>query len=235
VRSRTHSSLRNSPRGGLSARRRRVQRSTVLELDVQRERAAAVAAARPKAKVRRVVEERPLTQAEMLAEAVHTESLNQASLARILAMEEEHKKRNAVVKRQYSGPVVRFRSRGGAQTLTFANGAHVARSEAPQPHAPRVCAVTGAPAKYRDPQTRLPYASAAALKALRAAAAAGALAQLPYAQHADLASAGAHAYEPHEEEEEEAPAPAFGAHHRRASFPFAAHARLAPVSAADWQ
>ncbi len=161
----------------------RLQRSTVLELDVQRERAAAEAAAKPKPKARRLVEDRPLTQEEMLAEAVYTESLNQASLARILAMEEESKKRAAVVKRAYEGPLLRFRSTRAADTLAFLHGATplpgVARAPPARPKR-SVCAATGLPAKYRDPQTKLPYAHAAALKTIRAAAAEGSLDALPF-------------------------------------------------------
>jgi hypothetical protein len=179
------------------------QRSTVLELDVQRERAAAEAAAKPKPKARRLVEDRPLTQEEMLAEAVYTESLNQASLARILAMEEESKKRAAVVKHKYEGPLLRFRSTRAADTLAFLHGAQllpgVGRAPPRRP-ARSVCAATGLPARYRDPQTKLPYAHAAALKTIRAAAAAGALDALPFnaaaprtqhAQHAAVAGEGA--------------------------------------------
>ena len=155
-----------------------------------RERAAAKAAARPKPKARKLVEERPLTQAEMLAEAVQTEQLNAASLARILAMEEESKKRAAVVKKTYSGPRLRFRSNRAGETLAFLHGAipleGLAREPPPLPQHAR-CAATGRRARFRDPRTLLPYADTAALRVIRAAAAQGTLAQLPFAPPPDPA------------------------------------------------
>ena len=101
------------------------QRSTVLELEQQRERAAAVASARFRPKPRRVVDDRALTQEEMLAEAAETELENTASLARLLAMEEEIKKRAQVVKTVYEGPSIVTRSVGGRQTLTLLRGAEL--------------------------------------------------------------------------------------------------------------
>ena len=162
---------------------RKSKRSTVLELSIVRERAAAEAASKPKPKVRRVVEERPLTQEEMLAEAVHTEALNQESLARILASEEASKQRMVVVKQVYSGPIVRFRStpRDG-EALIFLNGAtpldgKPRRAVPPPPRSK--CAVTGRRARFRDPLTKQAYVDKAAFKALRAAAAADMVSQLP--------------------------------------------------------
>ena len=163
---------------------RKSKRSTVLELSIVRERAAAEAAAKPKPKVRRVVEERPLTQEEMLAEAVHTEALNQESLARILASEEASKQRMVVAKAVYSGPIVRFRSTArDGEALIFLNGATPLdgkprrASGVPPPRSK--CAVTGRRARFRDPLTKQAYVDKAAFKALRAAAAADTVTQLP--------------------------------------------------------
>ena len=162
---------------------RKSKRSTVLELSIVRERAAAEAAAKPKPKVRRVIEERPLTQEEMLAEAVHTAALNQESLARILASEEASKQRMVVAKEAYAGPIVRFRSSArDGEALIFLNGATPLdgaprRAKAPPPRAK--CAVTGRRARFRDPLTKQAYVDKAAFKALRAAAAADTLPQLP--------------------------------------------------------
>lgn len=148
-----------------------------------RERAAAEAAAKPKPKVRRVVEERPLTQEEMLAEAVTTEALNQESLQRILAMEEESKKRMTVVKEDYAGPIVRFRSRrADGEALVFLNGATPldgAPRKATGYPTRRKCAFTGRRARFRDPVTKQAYVDKAAFTAIRAAAAAGTLQNLP--------------------------------------------------------
>lgn len=43
--------------------------------------------------------------------------------------------------------------------------------EAPAPPQKPVCAITGAPAKYRDPRTGLPYATIEAFRQIRAKAA----------------------------------------------------------------
>jgi len=162
------------------------QRALVLEADVHRERARAEEAARPKpVKIRKVTDERPPTQEEMLAEAAETELFNTADLQRILALEEETKRRAVVVKKDYDGPLVRFRSsREGGDQLLFLRGADPQLS-APgtcMPTAPPavVCAVTGRPAKYRDPKTELPYADAAAMRIIRRAADAQQLHLLPF-------------------------------------------------------
>jgi vacuolar protein sorting-associated protein 72 len=57
------------------------------------------------------VEARPLTQEELLAEAAQTELENAASVALLMAAEEEVKARAAVRRGAYSGPLLRFRSK----------------------------------------------------------------------------------------------------------------------------
>lgn len=52
-----------------------------------------------------------LTQAELLAEAAYTELDNLASLQLLMAREEESKKRAMVVKKKYSGPSLKYKSR----------------------------------------------------------------------------------------------------------------------------
>jgi len=153
---------------------RKSQRSAVLEADLARERVQAEASCRPKQRLRRVQDDRPWTQEEMLAEAAQTELFNVADLQRILAMEEETKKRASSAKEVYSGPSVRFRSAGGHETVAFIRGAEeqgflFAQPPAPTPAPPLPCAVTGRPARYLDPRTRLPYADRAAFQRLRAA------------------------------------------------------------------
>lgn len=141
----------------------------MLELEVHRERAAAEAAARHRPKPRRVVEERALTQDEMLAEAAATELVNAAGLARLLAMEEEVKKRAQVVKAVYDGPAILVRSAGDKTTLTLLRGAELPGlgGEPPVPCRKVRCVVTGQRARYMDPLTHLPYADAAAFATLR--------------------------------------------------------------------
>jgi vacuolar protein sorting-associated protein 72 len=56
-----------------------------------------------------------MTQEEMLAEAARTELENMASLKLLLALEEETKKRAAVVKKGLTGPLVKYRSRAVQQ------------------------------------------------------------------------------------------------------------------------
>jgi vacuolar protein sorting-associated protein 72 len=54
---------------------------------------------------------RPLTQAELLAEAARTEIENTKSLELLVLIEEETKKKAQVSKRRYAGPMVRWKSR----------------------------------------------------------------------------------------------------------------------------
>ena len=153
-----------------AATHRSLQRATVLELEVQRERAAAEAAARFRPKPRRVADERAPTQEEMLAEAAATELVNAASLAKLLAMEEEVKKRAQIVKAVYDGPAIVTRSRGDTTELILLRGAELqglgGKPPVPCTRRPQ-CVVTGRRARYRDPQTRQPYADASAFAELR--------------------------------------------------------------------
>jgi len=116
--------------------------------------------------------EKKLTQEQLLAEAARTEILNQRSLQALLHIEEEKKKvRQKQVKD--SGPLVRFHSKSGRNTITFTDPDGVppvimARIDR-YPVAKR-CAVTGMPAKYIDPKSGHPYANAEAFRKLRAAA-----------------------------------------------------------------
>jgi vacuolar protein sorting-associated protein 72 len=105
-----------------------------------------------------------------------------------------------VKKARYAGPLLRLRSRrvGGEEltTLEVRNmqaPAEYSRRAAPPPPPRALCAVTGAPARYRDPLTGLPYADAAAFAELRrraaaAAAAAEAAAAEAARQEAELAA-----------------------------------------------
>lgn len=137
-----------------------------------REREQKKASAARRAKQKPKVEEKPMTQEELLAAAVETELVNKRSLELMLRIEEERKRAMRWKKKVNAGPVLRYRSRAGeaTNTLTFTMVARIpsvinARSVPYPPQ--RVCAVTGAAARYRDPVTGECYATAAAFHALR--------------------------------------------------------------------
>lgn len=115
-------------------------------------------------------EEKRMTQEEMLLEAAQTEIMNLRNLERVLAREEEVKKRAIVHKAVYSGPQIRYFSKDGCSYLEFMKGASfqsdISTTSPPYPEK-ALCAVTGLPAKYRDPKTGLPYATKEAFKIIR--------------------------------------------------------------------
>lgn len=96
--------------------------------------------------------------------------MNLRNLERVLAREEEVKKRAIVHKAVYTGPQVRYFSKDGRSYLEFSRGLSFQSeiSTAPVPYPEKaVCAVTGLPAKYRDPKTGLPYATKEAFNIIR--------------------------------------------------------------------
>ncbi|XP_071734695.1 SWR1 complex subunit 2 [Rutidosis leptorrhynchoides] len=115
-------------------------------------------------------EEKRMTQEEMLLEAAQTEIMNLRNLERVLAREEEVKKRAIVHKAVYDGPQITYLSKDGYSYLEFTNGvsfkSQIPTSSPPYPEK-AVCVVTGLPAKYRDPKTGLPYATKEAFKIIR--------------------------------------------------------------------
>ncbi|XP_051133434.1 SWR1 complex subunit 2 [Andrographis paniculata] len=115
-------------------------------------------------------EEKRMTQEEMLLEAAQTEVMNLRNLERVLAREEEVKKRATVHKAVYSGPQIRYLSKDGYSYIEFINGSsfgsELSTTSTPYPKK-AVCAVTGLPAMYRDPKTGLPYATKEAFKIIR--------------------------------------------------------------------
>ncbi|PIA28177.1 hypothetical protein AQUCO_07200075v1 [Aquilegia coerulea] len=115
-------------------------------------------------------EEKRMTQEEMLLEAAQTEIMNLRNLERVLAREEEVKKRAVVNKMVYSGPQVRYSSKDGQNYLEFSKGlsfqTEICTTRPPYPQK-AVCTITGLPAKYRDPKTGLPYATKEAFKIIR--------------------------------------------------------------------
>ncbi|CAL5221719.1 g3963 [Coccomyxa viridis] len=152
---------------------RKSTRERIEEAEKERQRAEQV---RPKkAPVKQ--EFRPLTQEELLAEAAQTEIENTASVQALMAAEEEVRARAASRKAKYSGPMLRYHSKKQGDTsvmlIEIANmlpPKHLQPQRAPLAPARSLCIITGQPAKYRDPETGMPYASVEAFKELRAKA-----------------------------------------------------------------
>ncbi|KAJ6819531.1 SWR1 complex subunit 2 isoform X3 [Iris pallida] len=150
---------------------RKSTRTSVIVRQAERDaiRAALQATMKP-IKRRKEGEEKRMTQEEMLLEAAETEIMNLRNLERMLAREEEVKKRAIVHKAVYNGPQIRFSSRNGTSVLEFDRGAsfqsEICTSSSSYPDK-SVCVVTGLPAKYRDPKTGFPYATKEAFKVIR--------------------------------------------------------------------
>ncbi|XP_009619595.1 SWR1 complex subunit 2 [Nicotiana tomentosiformis] len=150
---------------------RKSTRTAVIVKQAEREaiRAALQATMKP-IKRKKEGEEKKMTQEEMLLEAAQTEVMNLRNLERVLAREEEVKKKAIVHKAVYTGPQIRYLSRDGSSYLEFVNGAsfnsQISTTSTPYPEK-AICTVTGLPARYRDPKTGLPYATKEAFKIIR--------------------------------------------------------------------
>nr|GMD01947.1 SWR1 complex subunit 2 [Ipomoea batatas] len=151
---------------------RKSTRTSVIVRQAERDaiRAALQATMKQPIKRKKEGEEKKMSQEEMLLEAAQTEIMNLRNLEKVLAREEEVKKKAIVHKAVYSGPQIRYLSKDGCSYLEFNNGAsfesEISTTSTPYPQKP-VCAVTGLPAKYRDPKTGLPYATKEAFKIIR--------------------------------------------------------------------
>ncbi|CAN1767931.1 SWR1 complex subunit 2 [Linum perenne] len=159
---------------------RKSTRTSVIVRQAERDaiRAALQATMKP-IKRKKEGEEKKMSQEEMLLEAAQTEIMNLRNLERVLAREEEVKKRAAVSKAVYSGPQIRFSSKDGKlicsdphRSCTYLEfkglSFHSQLSTTPIPYPEKACCVvTGLPAKYRDPKTGKPYATIEAFKIIR--------------------------------------------------------------------
>ncbi|KAM5557868.1 SWR1 complex subunit 2 [Rosa sericea] len=170
--SKTEQHHHDAPEDGEGERSvRKSTRTAVVVRQAEREanRAALQATMRP-IKRKKEGEEKRMSQEEMLLEAAQTEIINLRNLERVLAREEEVKKRAIVHKAVYTGPQLRYFSKDGNSYLEFSRGlsfhSDLSTTSAPYPEK-AVCAVTGLPAKYRDPKTGLPYATKEAFKIIR--------------------------------------------------------------------
>nr|CAD1838638.1 unnamed protein product [Ananas comosus var. bracteatus] len=116
-------------------------------------------------------EEKRMTQEEMLLEAAETEIMNLRNLERVLAREEEVKKKAIIHKEVYNGPQIRFTSKNGISLLEFNKGHHLnqnsARHQFPIQRSPFVWLLGYLQSMYRDPKTGLPYATTEAFKIIR--------------------------------------------------------------------
>ncbi|KAL1803211.1 hypothetical protein ACET3Z_031858 [Daucus carota] len=139
---------------------RKSTRTSVIVRQAERDaiRAAVQATMKP-IKRKKEGEEKRMTQEEMLLEAAQTEIMNLRNLERVLAREEEVKKRAVVHKAVYSGcSYLEFRNRASFHSKVPATPVVYSHKS--------VCAVTGLPAKYRDPKTGVPYATKEAFKVI---------------------------------------------------------------------
>lgn len=150
---------------------RKSTRTSVIVRQAERDaiRAAHQATIKP-IKRKKEGEEKKMTQEEMLLEAAQTEIINLRNLERVLAREEEVKKKAIVHKAVYSGPQIRYSSKDGYSYIEFSKGVsfqtEINTLSPPYPEK-TLCAITGLPAKYRDPKTGIPYATKEAFKILR--------------------------------------------------------------------
>ncbi|KAK4371355.1 hypothetical protein RND71_010830 [Anisodus tanguticus] len=150
---------------------RKSTRTAVVVKQAEREaiRAALQATMKP-IKRKKEGEEKKMTQEEMLLEAAQTEVMNLRNLERVLAREEEVKKRAIVHKAVYNGPKIRYITKNGNGYLiiiSVSNFSNETCTGLPFNPQKAVCAVTGLPARYRDPKTGLPYATKEAFKIIR--------------------------------------------------------------------
>jgi vacuolar protein sorting-associated protein 72 len=124
---------------------------------------------------------RQLTQQELLSEAAYTEIENLKSLELLKAAEEATKKKANMKKARYAGPMLRVVSRKDRTTQEERTTLEVRNMAVPPELVPRgppgggpvpraVCAISGLPAKYKDPLTKMPYANVEAFKELRSRA-----------------------------------------------------------------
>ncbi|KAH9671057.1 SWR1 complex subunit 2 [Citrus sinensis] len=129
---------------------RKSTRTAVVVRQAERDaiRAALQATMKP-IKRKKEGEEKRMTQEEMLLEAAQTEIMNLRNLERVLAREEEVKKRAIVHKAVYTGPQLRYLSKDGYSYLEFSKGvsfqSELSTTSVPYPER-AVCAVTGLPA-----------------------------------------------------------------------------------------
>ncbi|XP_022716377.1 SWR1 complex subunit 2 isoform X2 [Durio zibethinus] len=102
---------------------RKSTRTSVIVRQAEREALqAALQATMKPIKRKKEGEEKRMTQEEMLLEAAQTEIMNLRNLERVLAREEEVKKRAIIHKAVYNGPQIKYVSKDGSSYLEFSKG-----------------------------------------------------------------------------------------------------------------
>lgn len=113
----------------------------------------------------------PFLQKDLLAEGLDTEDLNSKWLVNQSIYETEQNADKATKVTANASFIRRCSRRGTCDTILFSSVECMPPilRDTPRPvvHAPQLCVITGLPAKYRDPQTMLPYANVKAFKELR--------------------------------------------------------------------
>ncbi|KAE9419670.1 hypothetical protein Angca_004993 [Angiostrongylus cantonensis] len=106
------------------------------------------------------------TQAARLKEAEHTEKVNVESLRKYEQFELERKKKreHATTRRRVPPPLISVRDTIRETSVIVPD---IKEFKKPGIKPSYVCAVTGQPARYRDPVTRLPYSTPFAFKIIR--------------------------------------------------------------------
>jgi len=122
------------------------------------------------------------TQEELLEEAKITAEINKISLAALVQIEEDIRKKARDTRSKNfdpNAPRVKYHSKDGQHTITFVNTdipqvinqrlseEEIARFDIPKEQKQTKCVITGLPAKYLDPLTKKPYATIEAFKQIR--------------------------------------------------------------------
>mmetsp|Transcript_14850 Transcript_14850/g.27469 ORF Transcript_14850/g.27469 Transcript_14850/m.27469 type:complete len:311 (+) Transcript_14850:171-1103(+) len=124
-----------------------------------------------------------LTQRQLLEEAARTEVENKRSLEIMMMLQQENKRERHKAETHQTPRVIYFSSSKGVRrdaegkaldpirkSITFTHVSSVPaaiNAKPPTPPEKPICTVTGLPAKYRDPETGIPYRTVEAFKVLR--------------------------------------------------------------------
>eukprot|EP01080_Neovahlkampfia_damariscottae_P005469 gene5469-9287_t len=114
----------------------------------------------------------PMTQEELMKESKKTAQINTKSLENLIQIEEEKKKVVKSNKTVIEGPMIRFLSKNGKQTIIFANNENIpscinVKEDEDNLKSRGLCVVSGMEAKYVDPLTGVSYATVDAFKKIR--------------------------------------------------------------------
>ena len=107
-----------------------------------------------------------------MAESKITAKINTKSLENLIQIEEEKKKVVTKTKPQIEGPMIRYLSRNGKETIIFTNHLDFpscinVKEDEENMKSRGLCVVSGMEAKYVDPLTGVSYATVNAFKKIR--------------------------------------------------------------------